>query len=74
MSDPPTLLKDCRRLLRPRWRAAIVDWKGEEPEQGTSLEGRVPEGVIREQLARAGLQNIASHDLYERHNFLTAGK
>ena len=74
LSDPPPLLADCHRLLKSGGTLAIIDWKGEDPEKGTPLEGRVPEGVIREQLAAAGFTHIAGHPIYERHNFLTAGK
>ena len=74
LSDPPPLLADCHRLLKSGGTLAIIDWKGEDPEKGTPLEGRVPEGVIREQLAEAGFRNIAAHPIYDRHSFLTAGK
>lgn len=74
LSDAPALLADCHRLLAPGGTLAIIDWKGEDPEKGTPLEGRVPEKVIRQQLVDAGFSNIASHDIYGRHNFLTAGK
>lgn len=74
LSDAPSLLADCHRLLAPGGTLAIIDWKGEDPEKGTPLEGRVPEKVIRQQMAAAGFYNIASHDIYDRHNFLTAGK
>lgn len=74
LSDPPALLKDCHRLLKPGGALAIIDWKGEDEGKGKPLEGRVPAEVIEKQLTQAGFANIARHPIYERHNFLTAGK
>lgn len=74
LSDPPALLAECHRLLKASGALAIIDWKGEDPETGTPVEGRVPERVIREQLAEAGFTNIAAHPIYDHHNFITAGK
>ncbi len=72
LGDPPALLADCRRLLKPGATLAIIDWKGEDPENGKPVEGRVPEAVIRRQLAGAGFRDIAAHPLFDSHNFLTA--
>lgn len=74
LSDPPALLKDCHRLLKPAGTLAIIDWKGEDEGKGEPLELRVPVEVIERQLTGAGFANITTHPLYERHNFITAAK
>lgn len=72
LSDPPALLADCRRLLKPGGMLAIIDWKDEETGKGPTPGRRVPETVIREQMSGAGFGAIASHPLFQHHTFLTA--
>ena len=74
LDHPADLLADCRRLLKPGGRLAIIDWKGEETGQGPSPERRVAEATIRAQIAAAGFRAIASHPLFVHHTFLSAEK
>ncbi len=71
LSDPPALLADCRRVLRPGGTLAIIDWKGDQPGKEGASGRRVPEATIHAQLAEAGFGGIASHPLFEKHTFLT---
>lgn len=72
LNDPPALLADCHRLLKPGGRLAIIDWKGAETGKGPPRERRVPEATIQAQLAAAGFREVAAHERFPHHSFHTA--
>lgn len=71
LDDAPALLEECRRLLVPKGRLAIIDWKDEEipvrPPGGRS----VPAPVLARQMKEARFVDIESHDTYAYHHFFT---
>ena len=71
LDAPEPLLTECKRLLAPGGTVAIVDWKDEENGKSPAAGRRVPEAVIRAQLETAGFSDLARHDIYEFHTFLT---
>ncbi len=52
--DGPGTLLECRRILRPKGRLAVVDWKKEEMEFGPPKEHRLDEGEAKAILADVG--------------------
>lgn len=71
LDDAPALLEECRRLLVPKGRLVIIDWKDEENPVCPTAGRRVPEPVLIRQMEEAGFVSIESHDTYAYHNFLT---
>ena len=72
LDAPDALLAECKRLLAPGATVAIVDWKDEENGKSPAAGRRVPPAVIRSQLETAGFSDVADHDVYEFHTFMTA--
>ena len=52
--DGPGTLRECRRILRPEGRLAVVDWKKAEMEFGPPREHRLDESEARALLTGAG--------------------
>lgn len=71
LDDAPALLEECRRLLIPGGRLAIIDWKDEDNAVCPPGGRRVPEAVLARQMYEAGFIDIESHNIYIYHNFLT---
>ena len=69
---PMDSMAECRRLLRPAGRVAVIDWKPEETPSGPPLHVRVtPEQVI-EQLTQAGFETAQPHPVLAYHYIVTA--
>lgn len=74
LDAPEPLMAECRRLLAPGGLVAIIDWKDEENGKSPAKGRRVPEATIRAHLSGAGFTDLASHDVYEFHAFITGRK
>lgn len=72
LADAPGLLAECRRVLAPGAAIAIIDWKDTPSDRNPAGGRRVPEAVIRDQLAGAGFSAVTAHAIYEHHSFVTA--
>ncbi len=68
------ILKECRRLLKPGGKIAIVDWKKEPMDIGPPQEIRVSVKKIGSDLREAGFTQIQSLDLLAYHSFVLAQK
>ena len=65
-------LAECRRLLRPGGRIAIVDWQAVATEHGPPLEIRFAPQEVRAELEAAGFHAVAEHAIMPEHWCLTA--
>jgi len=72
--NPEKLLNEAHRLLKTSGKIAIIDWKAEEMQDGPSLEIRIPDEVIIEQLEKMGFKNIVNHKILPLHSFITGQK
>jgi len=67
--EPEKLLIEAHRLLKTGGKIAIIDWKAEEMNDGPSLEIRISDKIIRNQLSEAGFKNIVNHNILPLHSF-----
>ncbi len=74
LDHPEASLAECRRLLRPGGRLAIVDWKPQETPTGPPAHIRIPEATVRRQLEAAGFADVQSSPILPYHYLLTATK
>jgi len=74
LENPGESLAECRRLLKPGGRLAIIDWKKEETPMGPKVEHRVSAESIEADLKKAGFADIRSFDDFPYHSFLTADR
>lgn len=72
LDEPDALLAECRRLLAPGGTIAIIDWQDEDNGKSPPPGRRVPEAYLRRQLRDAGFVDLARHDIYAFHTFITA--
>ena len=61
LDSPDKTLTECYRLLKPKGKIAISDWKKENTEHGPSIELRYEANEIKKQLINAGFDNICIH-------------
>jgi len=71
VDTPEMLLEECRRLLTDGGVVAVIDWKDEDNGKSPPPGRRVPEARMRAELTQTGFSNIARHDVFEFHTFLT---
>lgn len=69
---PVDSMAECRRLLRPGGRVAVIDWKQEETPSGPPLHVRIPPEQVIAQLEQAGFENAGSHAGLPYHFIVTA--
>ena len=72
VDEPAPLLAACKRILKPGGIIVIVDWKDEDNGKSPPVGRRVPEARLRAELTEAEFSDIAHHDIYEFHTFLSA--
>lgn len=73
--EPEKILTEAYRLLKPKGKIAIIDWKIQETDQGPPLNIRVLDSIIKEQLLKVGFNNIKVDNLlFQFHSFLIGQK
>ena len=71
LDEPEALMAECHRLLNSSGTVAVVDWTDEDNGRSPAKGRRVPEATIRSHLSGAGFKDLASHQVYEFHQFIT---
>ena len=71
LDEPEPLMAECKRLLKRGGTVAIVDWKDEDNGRSPAKGRRVPVATMRAHLEGAGFADIATHEVYEFHTFMT---
>ena len=69
---PLESMAECRRMLRPGGRVAVVDWKPEQTPGGPPLHVRVAPEKVMAQLREAGFEGGQTHSLLPYHYVVTA--
>lgn len=72
--EPEASLRECRRLLRPGGRVAVIDWKPEETPSGPPLHVRAAPETVMAQLRDAGFEGVEAHALLPYHYVITSLK
>ncbi len=71
---PEKTLKECYRLLKPKGKLAISDWKKEKTEHGPPMEIRYTPEKVKEQLHAAGFSKFKMYEGTATHFMIMAGK
>lgn len=74
LEEPVPFLREVRRILVPRGRLIMIDWKPIETPMGPPLSERVPLEALLEALQQAGFQTWHEHAIYPYHNVVEAVK
>ncbi len=72
--EPEKLLTEAYRLLKTGGKIAIIDWKKKEMTDGPSIEKRISEETIMEQLKNVGFNNLVSHNVLPLYYFIFGKK
>lgn len=68
--EPENLLRETHKLLKTGGKIAIIDWRKEEMADGPSIEKRISEETIINQLQKVGFNNIVQHNILPLHSFI----
>ncbi len=74
LGNPSKTLNECHRLLKPKAKIAISDWKKTETQRGPSVQIKVAPETIKEQLLSAGFENISIYNDLETNYLVVAEK
>lgn len=74
LEAPGRVLTEIRRVLVPRGRLLVVDWKRRRTKHGPPPGERIGRETARRLLARAGFARITAHDVYDQFYALVAEK
>ncbi|MBI5178001.1 MAG: class I SAM-dependent methyltransferase [Nitrospinae bacterium] len=74
LHEPVELLRECKRVLKPGGKMAIIDWKKEAMEFGPPPELRVSAKKIGSDLREAGFAQITAHETFPFHSLVLAQK
>jgi ubiquinone/menaquinone biosynthesis C-methylase UbiE len=58
LDDHIKVLNECKRLLKKNGKIVVSDWKKVKTESGPSLDIRIEDKVVKDQLLAAGFQNV----------------
>ena len=73
LSNPDKTLKECYRLLKPKGKILISDWKKEHADRGPSYQQRYDTESVKKQVQENGFQYISVHTNFP-NNFLIVGE
>ncbi|MCZ6473197.1 MAG: class I SAM-dependent methyltransferase [SAR324 cluster bacterium] len=70
--QPLQSLRECRRLLRPGGRIAVIDWAPVDSPSGPPRHVRFEPETVRDQLRGVGFEDVQSHSLLPYHFVITS--
>lgn len=70
--EPSRILTECRRLLKPGGKVAIVDWAKKETEHGPPVEKRYNPAKIKEQLEEESFKQVKYFEELPSHYLVVA--
>lgn len=73
LADPASFMKECRRILKPDGRIAIVDWTPFERDYGPPASHCLTSGYCKGLLEKTGFTECKATDL-NRYFYLVTGK
>ena len=71
--EPLELLQECRRLMKPGAKLAIVDWAKKDTEHGPPKEKRYTTDQVTDQLRQVGFTDVESFEELPNHFLVVAG-
>jgi len=71
-NEPSLILKECKRLLKPGGKVAIVDWARKETEHGPPVEKRYTPEKIQEQLEQVSFRQVKYFEELPNHYLVVA--
>jgi len=74
LDDPHLTLNQCFRLLKPKGKIAVSDWKKEKTERGPAIDRRCDPDKVKDQLASAGFGSIRLYQDFPNNFMLLATK
>ena len=74
LDDPQAILAESRRILKPKGKVAIIDWKKEEMAEGPPVRIRRVPAEVREELRQAGFTHLERFNELPKHFFLVGEK
>jgi len=74
LHDPSALMAECFRILKPRGKVLISDWKACDGEMGPPQEIRKSAVQIQQDLEQAGFRGVQSFESFSQHSVVIAQK
>lgn len=74
LSEPISLLKEAKRILKEDGRLILIDWKAIETEKGPPLHIRIEKEKAKQLLKEVGFKIIKLHNIYPYHYVIESSK
>ena len=74
VEDKPLFLAETARILKPKGRVCLLEWKKTKTQGGPDINERIDEQEAAEVLKAAGFENIHTHDYNEQTYLIFASK
>ena len=74
LDNPPQMLKEANRLLKPGGKIFIADWRRQDMPEGPPTHIRYTATQVKEELEAAGFNSITVDETLPKHFLIIAGK